>query len=466
MSRHQRVTKERIRRLEEEERRVQQEILKVQQQLERMSHHLSSDSSEASDIEEESYLTISRVGPDSEPQGAMAQQGHQPHEHALSHDAAKMDQRRNVLSATLRRQERRFAAAHDETPVTTARQPNTSAKRRDESAVGASAHRLSRSKSRSSRHHDSLAQLPYLQEEYGDYRVTQRPSGDRSLDHRLHPSSAAKHHDYYSPSKFAMRRREVSSDSGSSRSYSPPRSRGSRRSKESGDGASRIKPPTFDGKSRWTDFLVQFEMVADVNGWKGKRRAVELAACLRDSAVGILSLMQREERLHFPSLVRALQERFEPANLVQMHQATLKTRVRRHGETLTFLGAEIKKLVGQAYPDAEGSMFNQLTLASFLDALGDADMEWAVRQGQPRSVDAAVALAMQYEAFQKARSRDPRGNGIMAVRANESQDTDDHKENMQMRRRQRLCFGCNKPGHLIRNCPEKKKASAASDQEN
>jgi hypothetical protein len=210
-------------------------------------------------------------------------------------------------------------------------------------------------------------------------QLTQLPSDD----HRSQPSGTLLHHDNYTSLPFEeyQSRRDEDSDGGSRRSLTPPRRRELETSKHSdkGGNSGRIKPSTFDGKSHWTEFLVQFEMVADVNGWEGERRAAELAACLRDSAVGVLSLMRREERLHFPSLVRALQERFEPVHLDQMHQATLKTKVRRHGETLACLGAEIKRLVRLAFPEAEDGIFNQLALTSFLDALGDADMEWAVR---------------------------------------------------------------------------------------
>jgi hypothetical protein len=194
-------------------------------------------------------------------------------------------------------------------------------------------------------------------------------------------------------------------------------------------------------------------MVADVNGRSGERRAVELAASLRDSAVSVLSLMRKQDRVNYPALLQTLQERFEPANLLQMHQATLKSRSCQ-GEALTALGADIKRLVRQAYPDAEGTIFNQLALVSFLDALKDADMEWAVRQGQATTVDTAVTLAMQYEAFRRVQALESKK--IFAVNAPATGGDCDQP------RDRRQCYYCKEQGHLCQTCPKTARDRAAA----
>jgi hypothetical protein len=128
----------------------------------------------------------------------------------------------------------------------------------------------------------------------------------------------------------------------------------------------------------------------------------------------------------------------------------------------------MKRLVRQAYPDAEGSMFEQLALSSFLDALGDADMEWAVRQGQPSSVDAAVALAMQYEAFKNVRSRDLRGGDVMVVQPNQQTEAGAAGGGDQKQKNRKLgtCFYCDKPGHYKRDCKKLKRDKTAAAQAN
>lgn len=49
-----------------------------------------------------------------------------------------------------------------------------------------------------------------------------------------------------------------------------------------------LKPPTFDGTSSWTDYLIQFEMVSELNGWDQPTMAMCLGASLRRVAQSVL----------------------------------------------------------------------------------------------------------------------------------------------------------------------------------
>ena len=40
---------------------------------------------------------------------------------------------------------------------------------------------------------------------------------------------------------------------------------------------------------------------------------------------------------------------------------------------------------------------------AFEDSLGDPDMEWAVNQGKPLTIESAVKLALEFEAFRGSR---------------------------------------------------------------
>ena len=35
-----------------------------------------------------------------------------------------------------------------------------------------------------------------------------------------------------------------------------------------------ILPPSYDGKTAWKDYLVQYEMISDINGWDDEERAM------------------------------------------------------------------------------------------------------------------------------------------------------------------------------------------------
>ena len=210
------------------------------------------------------------------------------------------------------------------------------------------------------------------------------------------------------------------------------------------------KPSTYDGKVSWLDYKVQFEMISMMNGWTQRRMAMELAASLRDEAVGVLALIEPERRTDYHTLTTALEARFEPRNQTEIHRAALRTRTRKRGETLSSLSQELKKLTRKVYPTARTEVWEQLTLSAFLDALNDAEMEWSVHQGRPATVEEAVQLAMDFESFKQARarrrSRDAVGLYLLQDAGN---------ENDRSKKTNRRCWVCDEIGHIARFCKQR-----------
>ena len=59
------------------------------------------------------------------------------------------------------------------------------------------------------------------------------------------------------------------------------------------------KAPTYDGTGSWQDFLVQFEMVAQMNGWDERVRNFELATSLKGVAQGVVTDLEPDKRLNY-----------------------------------------------------------------------------------------------------------------------------------------------------------------------
>jgi hypothetical protein len=165
------------------------------------------------------------------------------------------------------------------------------------------------------------------------------------------------------------------------------------------------KPATYDGRSDWQDYFVQFEMVAELNRWGEKTKALELATNLRGAAQGILSDLRPEHRMSYRHLISALQARFEPTNQSELYRTQIKNRLRKKDEALTELAQDIKRLVRLAYPDAPNAVREQLARDCFIDALNDSELEWAVFQGKAYTVEEAVRVGLEYEAFQAGHKR-------------------------------------------------------------
>ena len=76
---------------------------------------------------------------------------------------------------------------------------------------------------------------------------------------------------------------------------------------------------------------------------------MEVATSLVGQARGVLSDMSEQDRLDYGALVQKLSLRFEPVDLVGMYQSQLRSRKRKHNESLPELAQEIGKLTRQAF---------------------------------------------------------------------------------------------------------------------
>ncbi|KAJ8026789.1 hypothetical protein HOLleu_31728 [Holothuria leucospilota] len=84
-----------------------------------------------------------------------------------------------------------------------------------------------------------------------------------------------------------------------------------------------MQPPQFDGLTNWDDYLVQFELISELNGWSPDTKALYLAAGLKGQARAILSKLDAVRRRDFKELVTALGRRFGAASQTQLYKAIL-----------------------------------------------------------------------------------------------------------------------------------------------
>jgi hypothetical protein len=255
------------------------------------------------------------------------------------------------------------------------------------------------------------------------------------------------------------------------------------------------KVAQYDGKTSWTDYKTQFELVAAYNGWDERRKAVELATNLSGDARSILVDMEVSRRLDYNALVHRLTMRFEPEDLTAMYQSQLKSRKRKRNESIPELVHDLKRLVRKAFPGADEVTRNYLAVASFMAALNDRQQELFVYQKEPRTVEDAGKAAMNYEAFESARPVEvayvrrqvevsDESFGSNAVKGSQSiekryfeQHPGGHennpllkymeeigklidrklKQHLSNRRRPIVCFQCREEGHIARNCPKEEK---------
>ena len=250
----------------------------------------------------------------------------------------------------------------------------------------------------------------------------------------------------------------------------------------------KAKPcPSYDGKSSFRDFLIQFEMIGEYNQWSLNVMASQLAMCLKDQAVAVLADLSPFQRRHYDSLVAALRERFEPDNQSQLHRAQLKSRIRRENEPLPQLAHDIRRLVRDANPGVPLDIRENMAKDSFLDALNDRELELAVFQSQPKTMQDALKTAIEIEAFHRSRDRrlplrslketkcvnDTENVTVQELQVriakleeelklanlsqveNAKQGDSSGSKSSQKSKRKVVCYYCDKPGHVVKDCRKK-----------
>lgn len=164
----------------------------------------------------------------------------------------------------------------------------------------------------------------------------------------------------------------------------------------------KMKPQNFSGESDFDEFLSQFEITCEINGWQYKEKSLYLANCLTGEARSLLSELDHDGRRDYNILVEKLANRFGSVNRSEIFRTQLKSRLRNKGESIPELAQAVKKLVRQAYPGVNKDVIETLSLDNFIDALTDSDIRLRVRELGPKTLAEAERVALRLESHKIA----------------------------------------------------------------
>ncbi|KAJ8959147.1 hypothetical protein NQ318_022408 [Aromia moschata] len=164
----------------------------------------------------------------------------------------------------------------------------------------------------------------------------------------------------------------------------------------------RMKPPQFDGKSSWVNYLRQFEAAAKANGWSLAEKATALTLALRGDATDILQTLSLEEQEDYHQLVRHLEMRYGQSHLEHVYHSQLKNRYQKSNESLQEFEADIARLVRLAYSSTPENVMERLAVQAFLDGLRDTETRQALTLARPNKLVDALARALEFEAAKQS----------------------------------------------------------------
>ncbi|GBM80980.1 hypothetical protein AVEN_123141-1 [Araneus ventricosus] len=105
---------------------------------------------------------------------------------------------------------------------------------------------------------------------------------------------------------------------------------------------------TFVGKTSWTVFKTQFDVVSSTNGWADLIKASQLLAYLRGSAAEVLQGIPPDKLADLVTIENALESRFGDSHLTQFYRTELQRRRQKPGENLQVLAADVERLMNLA----------------------------------------------------------------------------------------------------------------------
>ncbi|KAJ8934085.1 hypothetical protein NQ318_008343 [Aromia moschata] len=163
-----------------------------------------------------------------------------------------------------------------------------------------------------------------------------------------------------------------------------------------------MKPPQFDGKSSWVNYLRQFEAAARANGWSLAEKATALTLALRGDATDILQTLSLEEQDDYHQLVKHLEMRYGQSHLEHVYHSQLKNRYQKSNESLQEFGSGHSAVSSFGVFIYAGERHGTTSLQAFLDGLRDTETRQALTLARPRKLVDALARALEFEAAKQS----------------------------------------------------------------
>ncbi|CAC5369131.1 unnamed protein product [Mytilus coruscus] len=164
------------------------------------------------------------------------------------------------------------------------------------------------------------------------------------------------------------------------------------------------EPEKIDGKSvDWKYYIVYFEQAAKWNNWTESEKGQQLSMSLRGNAQKLLGDLKYSVVNDYTALKDVLAQRFSPKERVTAYRCEFRGRKRKPGESLTDFRYALRRLVRLAYPDdVYSNVLEQLVINQFILDLCHSEMEKHVQFAHPQTLEAAIANAVEFEAFTNA----------------------------------------------------------------
>ena len=160
-----------------------------------------------------------------------------------------------------------------------------------------------------------------------------------------------------------------------------------------------LMPEAFTGEGDFEDYLQQFTTAATLSGWQTAttdNRPNYFALRLKGNALHFYTTLTVAQQQNFDQLVAAFRTTY--TTNVEVLKAKLKAARQQPNQTIAAFLCDVRTLARRVYR-GQPLIEEQMVLTSFIEGLHDAQLRWELRKSKPASPDAALALAVELNAF-------------------------------------------------------------------
>ena len=182
------------------------------------------------------------------------------------------------------------------------------------------------------------------------------------------------------------------------------------------NGGLKIKPQIYDGTDDFEEYLAQFQIMAELNGWNYNVKSLALASSLSGRARTLLAELDENKCRDFNALVSALRNRYGSENRSELFKAELQGKVRGRNETIPELVESIKKLTRRAYRNVTPDVADTLAIDYFIDAIPESEIRLRLKELGPKTMTEAENIAVKLETLRVADKQ--RGKPVRSLEQN------------------------------------------------
>ncbi|GFU98105.1 uncharacterized protein TNCV_1491291 [Trichonephila clavipes] len=159
-----------------------------------------------------------------------------------------------------------------------------------------------------------------------------------------------------------------------------------------------VKLYTYDRKTSWEVYKIQFCIISEANGWTEKIKACQLVASLRGKSAEVLQTLPDTKRLNLNTLYNDLDLRFGQKYSKDYARLQMKRRLQKTGESLQEYAFEIQRLTSLAFSEFSANVRERISFEYFVNGLKDEEIQRAVRMEDVQDIKSALLYALRLEA--------------------------------------------------------------------